>query len=117
MEDNREIAFLMRVYGKYKYNANRRGIEFSLFMDDVRELIYSPCFYCGEIGTISFKDSVSGNIYKRNGIDRVDNDLGYFRGNVVSCCWTCNEKKKAMSGKAFLKWIRKVYNHTKDSIL
>jgi hypothetical protein len=30
-------------------------------------------------------------------IDRVDNDLGYVRGNVAIICFTCNSRKKDMS--------------------
>jgi hypothetical protein len=53
----------------------------------------------------------SGN-YKYNGLDRVDNNRGYEKDNIVPCCETCNKAKLQMSLGEFLNWIKRVYNYT-----
>jgi len=36
-----------------------------------------------------------------HGLDRMDNSLGYIKGNVCSCCVTCNKGKSNLS---FTEW-------------
>jgi hypothetical protein len=76
-------------YRSYVKGAARRNYAFELSMEEFIELIFSPCYYCGE----------TGDVHKshRNGVDRVDNSKGYVKGNVVSCCWNCNLLKKSVS--------------------
>ena len=38
-----------------------------------------------------------------NGIDRVNNDLGYIESNIKPCCYTCNIMKSSMSYDNFIK--------------
>ena len=67
-------------YIAYKSSARDRGWEFTLTKEEFAELWQQSCFYCGgEIATI--------------GLDRIDNTQGYNKGNVVSCCSTCNYMK------------------------
>lgn len=42
---------------------------------------------------------------KINGIDRIDNSIGYTLENSVTCCWSCNESKLA---KSFNLWCEHV---------
>ena len=51
-------------------------------------LIRGPCVYCE-------RDVPTG-------IDRIDNDTGYFGGNLVSCCGGCNFSKRDEDAEAFL---------------
>jgi hypothetical protein len=89
---------LRRPYGsfsKYRSNANERGIEFSLVLEDFVRMWRKPCSYCGdEISTI--------------GLDRVNSFSGYARDNVVPCCKTCNVAKMRMSRNAYLEHCLKV---------
>ena len=86
-------------YKSYVDNANRRGLEFNLSLDYVDELIHTDCVYCGSYDN-------------PNGIDRIDNSIGYISGNVQSCCWKCNQAKYTMSEGEFLEHIDKIYNHS-----
>ena len=43
-----------------------------------------------------------------NGIDRVDNALGYTTGNVVPCCKQCNHAKSDMPYADFMAWIARL---------
>ena len=51
--------------------------------------------------------------YLHNGIDRIDNNIGYESKNVVSCCKICNYAKSNMNYKDFILWIQKAAAHTK----
>jgi len=46
-----------------------------------------------------------------NGIDRLDNDLGYVPGNVVSACGRCNKAKLTMPVGDVLAWVKAVYEN------
>lgn len=47
--------------------------------------------------------------FKYNGVDRVDNSIGYTDDNCVSCCKICNNSKSALDLSEWKKWIEKVY--------
>ena len=47
-----------------------------------------------------------------NGLDRVNNGLGYVEGNVVPCCETCNTAKQNLDLPAFFEWVQRVYEHS-----
>lgn len=91
--------------------------EYNLSYDDFCELIKQPCFYCGAKNTNYIQDYstrngfISDTVIFYNGIDRVDNSLGYLKTNVVSCCKRCNSAKNDMSILEFNKWLSNVYNH------
>lgn len=46
-----------------------------------------------------------------NGIDRMDNSLGYISGNVVTCCQICNRAKGAMLLEDFMLWIKQLVTY------
>ena len=50
-------------------------------------------------------------LWKHNGIDRIDSSKGYTKDNCVSCCTHCNYAKHEMSVKEFKNFILSVYNH------
>ena len=43
-----------------------------------------------------------------NGIDRVDNKIGYVVGNCVPCCTACNDMKKDKEKDNFLIHVQKI---------
>jgi hypothetical protein len=43
-----------------------------------------------------------------NGIDRVDNSIGYEMGNVVTCCVVCNLMKRCHSHSDFISHCRAI---------
>ena len=72
------------------------------------------CHYCGEPPTENLSDQTytyGQGVFKRNGIDRKDNTLGYTVANTVPCCGVCNTAKMAVSEKDFYKWIYKVHHN------
>jgi hypothetical protein len=71
-----------RAYHNAIKSARERNMDFSLSADDVIALVTSVCDYCG------YTDE--GHV---NGIDRVDNNVGYLKSNCVPCCARCNYVK------------------------
>lgn len=67
-------------------SAKRRGKEFNLEIKDVHSLLKEKtCFYTGK----PFGD---GDMQKT--VDRVDNNKGYIKGNVVACSKLANQLKE-----------------------
>lgn len=92
----------------YMRHAKRRGHEWSLSREEVVRLITGDCFYCGSppLNIKVHKNTVTPLSY--NGIDRVDNALGYATGNVVTCCRVCNRAKETMLVSEFAEWARRL---------
>lgn len=79
---------------RYKYDAERRGYEFSISKRYFKWLKQQTCHYCGSSDP--------------NGIDRKDNSKGYIEGNVVACCEMCNRMKMDYGYEEFLRRIRRI---------
>lgn len=109
-----------------RINAGRRGIAFTLSLEEFLRITGSACHYCGiqwsseYPKTIYTKNAPRKNLvgkmklngtYKHNGIDRVDSDIGYVSDNCVPCCKDCNFAKQRMSKEAFMLWIARAYEH------
>lgn len=62
------------------------------------KLVTRPCSYCGET---KFESGV--------GLDRIDNQIGYVRGNVLPCCHFCNVMKNIFPTDMFLNQVIKIY--------
>lgn len=89
-------AAINSVITAYKKGAIRRGLSYNLPRDLFISLTNSDCNYCGKPPSTvrkRIKDTSAHFIY--NGLDRVDNNIGYEVDNVVPCCYTCNKVKMA----------------------
>lgn len=74
--------------GRYSHaqtKAKQRHKSFTISFDDYVSEISKPCHYCN--GFLN-KDKNKGI-----GLDRLDNNLGYDAGNIVSCCGFCNKTR------------------------
>jgi hypothetical protein len=74
-------------HGRYVYTRNQAKVrkkEWDLAETEYRDAISKPCFYCS--GPLPIGGS---------GIDRLDNTKGYVSGNIVPCCYTCNNLKNS----------------------
>lgn len=98
----------------YRSNASKRNLEWSLSKEQFRELTGQNCYYCGKEPFNVYRRKTilyPNGSYKYNGVDRIDNHIGYIVGNVVPCCKHCNIAKATRSYDEFIGWIRSVYNH------
>lgn len=95
------------VYVDYKGSARRRNIPFELTRDELVEITSQSCYYCGTPPLM--KEVKPSGIFIHNGIDRIDNRLGYTKLNCVPCCTLCNNMKHKLTEKIFLEHIKKIW--------
>ena len=103
-----EHAFRIFVNGM-KQGARIRGLEFNLTNEQIKNIATKNCFYCGTPPSSETK-SKNGN-FIHNGVDRVDNSIGYNIENVVPCCTRCNLAKRKSSIGEFKEMIESIYEH------
>ena len=100
----------------YRTSARKRGHSWDLADEDFFRLVSLECFYCGSLPALEIKGNLNGGfIY--NGLDRVDNTLGYALENVVTCCITCNEAKRAKPYGEFIEWIGRLAARQAEHLL
>ena len=83
---NYKVEHLKNLEIYYKIYINKSVVRgygnFQLNFDKFTTLVKSPCYYCKYI-----------NDSETNGIDRINNDIGYTEENCVAACWKCNRMK------------------------
>ena len=89
----------------YKRNAKTRGYAWEITNDYALSLAQKPCHYCGSEPASSWKGKYTHGEFIHNGLDRLDNSVGYVHGNVVPCCTFCNRAKNNSSLEDFEKWL------------
>ena len=127
--DNPSEATINSRINTYKQSARRRGLLWELSNIEAKNLMLANCLYCGSpprtmknvystksgIHRSVNTNHVNGAYINLNGIDRVDNVLGYTIANSVSCCWYCNRAKHNLSLNEFKAWIDDIVNFTKGT--
>jgi hypothetical protein len=79
----------------YKDRAQRSNIQWKLTDEECFEYFKNCCYFCGdECGKTN------------NGIDRLDNSVGYTFENTVTCCEMCNMMKSNLSEDIFIERCR-----------
>jgi hypothetical protein len=88
----------------YKRHAAARKLRWGLSRDDVVSVIFMACHYCGSApsNVKKTRNTVAPLFY--NGIDRINNSIGYEFNNIVPCCAICNRAKGAASVDEFKEW-------------
>lgn len=103
----------MRLYVRGR-SVRGRGLTWSLTLTEFKTLVTAPCWYCGKPPDQEFKSTLMRRqAIKRNGIDRVDNTIGYTLANCVSCCTTCNREKGSQTKTQFIENTRRRFEHLK----
>jgi hypothetical protein len=112
-------------FGNYKNSAYQRDIPFECSLNQFQEISKQPCCYCGEKpvqynpylnkagyryarGQSTTQPQIDNSWIYVNGIDRVDNEKGYIKNNLVPCCSTCNYMKRMMGIDEFIKHCNKI---------
>jgi hypothetical protein len=78
-------------YKDYINGAIKRGYVIEIDFETFSTLVQSKCYYCDYK-----KDS------EINGIDRLDNTIGYTKTNCVGCCSMCNRMKHVYDANFFI---------------
>lgn len=88
-------------------NARTRGLSFDLTVEFIWEMSQRRCKYCKRLpfrkAAVPVQTELILNEYNTiiytNGLDRVDNTVGYQVDNVVACCRPCNIAKNNMTAE------------------
>jgi len=105
-----EAAFNALV-SRIKWWARKRKLVWKLSQEYARWITSQPCYYCNiEPSQITWHKKYNGR-YRYNGIDRVDNSLGYIPENCVPCCGHCNMAKGSSTQSEFKYWLERTYMH------
>lgn len=103
------LAMKRRSFYSYRRRSAQKGLEFSLSFEEFITLICGNCVYCGaEPRPAGIKRELRNREFKSNGIDRIDNSIGYISNNCVSCCEICNNSKKTLRLDDWMKWIKRI---------
>jgi len=112
-------------YGTFKSRCKQIDSPF-LSKEEWFNIVKQPCHYCGDIDirngamgsylkenniTLSEEDRLLYN-KELNGIDRLNNDIGYTLDNSVPCCGYCNRMKSNNTERVFIKKVEQIYTYT-----
>jgi len=104
-----KITFL-----QYRSSAKQRNLFFDISFQEFATIIRQECFYCGEPSSRLLRFYNQSNkkweVVGRNGVDRIDNDIGYVLENCVPCCGICNTMKRTMTIEEFFRQISRIYH-------
>lgn len=105
-----ESAF-RKLYRQYERHSQERGLIFNLTKEEFKYLTQQNCYYCNITPqTISNPgQGCSTGDYLYNGVDRINNDIGYIIENCVPCCTACNSMKGTMFKDEFFRKIQNIY--------
>jgi hypothetical protein len=93
---SKETARRNELYGSYVLNAKKRKLDFALSRQEAELMFVSTCHYCGKLPS------------PNNGIDRMDNSIGYFPTNCVACCGLCNRIKNVLGYEEFFAHLKSI---------
>lgn len=120
--DTGETSF-NSLYYNYRRSALKRHLSFEISKEEFNKITSSNCRYCGnEPSRIISKTHskkpvvIKHTQYTYNGIDRVNPNIGYIKGNIVACCWLCNVAKNNMPLEEFSSWVANVINHNVQEV-
>jgi hypothetical protein len=85
-------------YASYRSRAEKKELEFTITNDDYKTITEQDCYLCG-------KKSTETNT---NGIDRVDNIIGYTVENSKACCKECNHMKNSYALEDLMAKIERI---------
>lgn len=90
----------------YINGAKKRKIPFELSVEDMLTIFSLNCYYCGKEPCTVTRENSGDFVY--NGIDRVDNSIGYIANNCVPCCAICNRMKRDLTVDEFIAHVQRI---------
>lgn len=98
----------IRAFLSVRSNAKARGLSVEISLEEYIEIASRDCAYCGARPTIKTPSKSWQSVTYLNGIDRIDNNVGYTVGNCAPCCAQCNWAKKDLTQKEFVLWANRI---------
>lgn len=109
-------AVVNDLFYKCRFWSQAHGMQSDLERSDIARICFSPCYYCGIApAQVVVRRGKRLDAFPYNGIDRVDNSLGYTADNVRPCCWQCNSSKGDRTEEDFLGWVERCYSYQHDA--
>lgn len=105
------------IFKRVKWDAKKAGRSFNLSFDWFVKAIHQPCHYCNrvDINKVNVASKKAGEFlltdFRYNGLDRVDNSIGYEESNCVPCCVVCNRAKNSMPYDDFMEYVAALVNY------
>lgn len=106
---------LKNLFTTYNGHARRKSREFNLTIDEFQALTSGNCYFCNAKPSQVIANNARNpnkishwGDYTYNGIDRLDNTIGYIKSNCISCCGICNWAKSNRSVDEFKSYIRNI---------
>ena len=109
-----------KIFARYRWNAKTFNRINDLEDSQVKYICSLPCTYCDKdpvpwngylntdgttVDSRMSKEATDRSWININGIDRINNNIGYTLENSVSCCSECNFMKNDMN---FWNWIAQI---------
>ncbi len=111
-----EEIFVNRLFYRYRQHAEERGLEWKLTREEFSSIIKRDCYWGGCAPKMRFMRKHKKDVKRgrdvgmiANGIDRLDNSLGYTLDNTVPCCKEHNTMKSSLPANRFLELVKSVY--------
>lgn len=90
-----------KMLSSYRFKDRKMGLkECDLSIEEMVSVMNTPCVYCGDT--------------HRVGLDRINNELGHTRDNIVPCCYDCNCARNNNFSFEEMKEIGKVISKIKE---
>lgn len=105
------------LYKNYVRYARDRGLEFALSIEEFLEITSQNCFYCDAPPYHVKSPKNAHGEYVYNGVDRVDNSIGYVTANCVAACRPCNSAKNAVTKQMVFRIFHRLFPHTLPALL
>ena len=109
------------IYKRIRSDASAGGRAFEIELDWFVKKCHEPCHYCGRVNTNSSTVPSKTGVpliknFRYNGLDRIDNSIGYVPSNCVSCCFVCNRAKQSMPYSEFVRWMDDMIQYRSNQI-
>lgn len=102
-------ASLRELWYGYRRGASDRGFVFELNHSKFREITSKDCTYCGaKPAKVSRARKGTKIPYIYNGVDRIDNTIGYTKDNCTPCCAVCNRMKFQLPQTDFIEHAKRI---------
>ena len=100
---------IKRAYSLFKSGAKRRKLTCNLTIEQYEDVILGKCTYCGSDHSSVLK--YRGLTLQKNGVDRINNSVGYEMYNVLSACTFCNTLRASMGWESWASLVNDITVH------
>ena len=97
-----------RTLKRYQRQAEERNLSWDLTDEQFDNITSQSCYFCGILPNNKTNHLHSNGHFVYNGIDRLNNKLGYTIDNVVPCCKFCNRAKGTGTLEDFTIWLKHI---------